>query len=72
MIAILTSTYFITNDFVQLCGDLEYFILHTSRSVYKGSSVSTLIWNARYCPSNTTQANPYKSRGSGYPVDPSE
>ena len=33
----------------------------------------TLIWNARYCPSNnTTQANPYKSRGSGYPVDPSE
>ena len=31
----------------------------------------TLIWNARYCPTNTTQANPYKSRGSGYPVDPS-
>ena len=24
------------------------------------------------CPTNTTQANPYKSRGSGYPVDPSE
>ena len=35
--------------------------------------LSTLIWNARYCPTNNTiQANPYKSRGSGYPVDPSE
>ena len=33
----------------------------------------TLIWNTRYCPlNNTTQANPYKSQGSGYPVDPSE
>ena len=37
------------------------------------SSYGTLIWNARYCPTNnTTQVNPYKSRGSGYPVDPSE
>ena len=35
--------------------------------------LSTLIWNARYCPTNnTTQANPYKSQGSGYQVDPSE
>ena len=33
----------------------------------------TLIWNAQYCPTNNTiQANPYKSWGSGYLVDPSE
>ena len=31
----------------------------------------TLIWNAQYCPANNTiQANPYKNRGSVYPVDP--
>ena len=43
------------------------------RQVTDGLTVSrTLIWNAQYCPTNTTQANPYKSRGSGYPVDPFE
>ena len=26
---------------------------------WKGLSFSTLIWNARYCPTNTIQANPY-------------
>ena len=30
---------------------------------------STLIPIGRYCPTNTIQANPYKSQGSGYPVD---
>ena len=34
------------------------------------ASHCTLIWNARYCPTDTTKANPYKSWGSGYPVDP--
>ena len=34
--------------------------------------VSTLFQSDRYCPTtNTIQANLYKSRGSGYPVDPS-
>ena len=32
---------------------------------------TTLIPIGRYCPTNTIQANPYKSRGSGHPVDPS-
>ena len=32
------------------------------------ASKRTLIWNAN----NTIQANPYKDRCSGYPVDPSE
>ena len=33
---------------------------------------ATLFPIDRYCPTtNTIQANPYKSRGSGYPVDPS-
>ena len=31
----------------------------------------TLIPIGRYCPTNIIQANPYKSWGSGYPVDPS-
>ena len=31
----------------------------------------TVIPIDRYCPTtNTIQANPYKSQGSGYPVDP--
>ena len=33
--------------------------------------LGTLIPIGRYCPTNIIQANPYKSQGSGYPVDPS-
>ena len=33
--------------------------------------LTTLIPIGQYCPTtNTIQANPYKSQGSGYPVDP--
>ena len=38
---------------------------------YIVACLRTLIPIGRYCPTNTIQANPYKSRGFGYPVDPS-
>ena len=47
---------------------MAIWVVEFSREGYKIRKRYTLIWNARYCPSNnTTQAKPYKSRDSGYP-----
>ena len=41
-------------------------------SYYYSARPCTVIPIGWYCPTNRIQANPYKSWGSGYPVDPSE
>ena len=42
------------------------FFIESKQPVIILKSRGTLIWNARYCPTNNTiQANPYKIRGFG-------